>query len=117
VGDGVVECDGVGFVVPVNRDTVKRVDFNFGPVYGVVRIMVEVADIEEFKPRFRIRLGIVDQFEWGSEPAAKTARNLVNHGSSVITGMELELMTNLFFGDVSTRHLNDGTPCTLDQSI
>ena len=79
--------------------------------------MVEVADGEEFKPCFNLRLGAMKKFMGSGEFAAKMARDLINHHGRVADGIVPKFSSNLFFRDESSNHGDDGAPGAFVKTI
>ena len=59
----------------------------------------------------------MDDFEWSGKFAAETARNLVQRGCCMRNGIVPELMTDLFFSNVSSSHRDESAPGALSQAV
>ena len=48
---------------------------------------------------------------------AKTSKDLANHSGQMLDGIKPEFMANLFLGDISMCHANNGLPIAFNKAV
>ena len=113
----VVKRNGVGGGITANGDAVECLSLCFGTGFGSIPFVVEVTNRKELEPRTGVRLNVVNEFKGSCEFSANAAGDLVEHEGGMADGVIPKLTTNLFFGDVGTGHLDDGSPSAFDEAV